>query len=499
MAYEKIFTLGKKKYSGEVNVECSLGLESDEEILKVLSTNARATISLPQTTGNEVVYNGNVNVCLIFAGKDAKIGSTQSVCPFIFKQQIDSAENKIVYGKATISETKVESVTATGVKIVCTVLVETYVFSNGGIQVYVPEDESIISKLCEVSTYKVGTQQTSNMVETVELTAKYPIKKVLCSQNNVVIKNSVADNNIATISGEIQTNVVFIQDDETQKISNLSTTTPFRQEIEVASLKKEDKIEAYAKVIAEKEVQTINGNKLNIEIPLELFILPFESQEFTSVCDLFSLENEIKTTTESFENTTPLGSEYFEQKIEASLTLPENEPRVDKFLTSLGQKVKITSAYVNDGSLILEGVAETNVVYVNDEMDSIHSVLVEIPFVTQARTEMDDNAMVLCEPTLTDFEVMVKRGRDVFVDAKIKANCNFTKKEDDSVISKVELGDELATHDEAIQIYFGKAGEAIWDIAKHLKISPQIILEQNPSLSDPLEQDTKIVIYFQKK
>ena len=43
-----------------------------------------------------------------------------------------------------------------------------------------------------------------------------------------------------------------------------------------------------------------------------------------------------------------------------------------------------------------------------------------------------------------------------------------------------------------------KDGDTIWDIAKEMNVSPDMILEQNPDLELPLKAGTKIVIYKQR-
>ena len=56
--------------------------------------------------------------------------------------------------------------------------------------------------------------------------------------------------------------------------------------------------------------------------------------------------------------------------------------------------------------------------------------------------------------------------------------------------------DEYPQKDCAIEIYFAKAGENTWDIAKKLNIKEELLYNQNPDLKEILEKDEKLAIYY---
>ena len=93
---------------------------------------------------------------------------------------------------------------------------------------------------------------------------------------------------------------------------------------------------------------------------------------------------------------------------------------------------------------------------------------------------------------------MVKKGRDVFVDAVVCVYTNVCKSNQAALISQLEYKEELPAKDCAIEIYFGKAGESVWDIAKSLNVTPEKIYNQNPDVSEVLENDQKLAVYYQK-
>ena len=140
-----------------------------------------------------------------------------------------------------------------------------------------------------------------------------------------------------------------------------------------------------------------------------------------------------------------------------------------------------------------------NVIYLNDELGSIQSIQIEVPVVVDKKTDLKENAILEPMICLFDVDTMVKRGREIYFDAKAKVYVNVTCSNNFSLVCKIEAVGEIPFKDDAIEIYFGKAGESFWDIAKNLKIPSEIIRSQNPDMADPLDRDQNIALYFQKE
>ena len=63
------------------------------------------------------------------------------------------------------------------------------------------------------------------------------------------------------------------------------------------------------------------------------------------------------------------------------------------------------------------------------------------------------------------------------------------------VITNVTLGDEKPKDDCALYIYIVKPNQTIWDVAKDINSSQELILEQNPDIELPLKAGDKLVVY----
>ena len=219
----------------------------------------------------------------------------------------------------------------------------------------------------------------------------------------------------------------------------------------------------------------------------------------TVIKDMYSTTCELEVSTESFEMTKQLPNEYFETKIDGSLSLDESQPRVDKIMFVGGSNLMVSNAYTKDGEVFVEGVAKTNVVYLNDETNSLHAVTIEVPFVVSDKTNISQNTEVCATVMLYDVDVVVKKGREFYFDAKLKININFDCEEIGAVISGATMTNEYPERDCAIELVFASAGQTAWEVGKATRVSEQTVMLNNPELSFPLEQDENIIIYYQKR
>ena len=159
----------------------------------------------------------------------------------------------------------------------------------------------------------------------------------------------------------------------------------------------------------------------------------------------------------------------------------------------------MTNIAYADEEILIEGILHTNAIYLNDEENKIYSVDIEIPFSQVERTNIaGENINVKLNYILYDVDVVAKRGRDLYVDAKVKASASLSKTISNAIVSNIEIGEECEDHKSSIEIYYANAGQTFWDVAKDLKVSEEVLKEQNLGLEEPFAERTKIVYYKQK-
>lgn len=497
------FNVVKKKRldKGSFNVECNV--ETNVEIDKILSVCHTAQAENAEILNGVVNYSGIIDLCILYCTVDGEIGTINSSCPFSskFEDACISVGDKINI-KVDVEDYSIESVTSSNIKINCTIMQSAMLIlcrevgnvSAGDENICLKEDEILINAL-------IGEAKEVFTVES-EFSIKEPVKKVLIADCQVSVKSVESGVNFVSVGGEVVTRLLYLT--EKDRFESTYITENFKEEVELEGVTRDSVSEAVAfikKNAVKCEIdEAEKGVNIKLTIPVEIKVVSYQEKNEVVIKDIYSIENELEVTTESFEMSKQYACDYFESKIDGTLTLEEDKPRVDKIMFVGGSNLTVTNSYLKNGEVCVEGVSKTNVVYLNDETNALHSVTIEVPFVVSDKANVPcENAEVSICAVLYDVDVVVKKGREFYFDAKLKVNINYDCEEIGAVISKVEPTGVHSEKDCAIELVFASAGQTAWDVAKSMKVREDTIMLQNPEIQFPLEQDENIIIYYQKR
>ena len=119
-----------------------------------------------------------------------------------------------------------------------------------------------------------------------------------------------------------------------------------------------------------------------------------------------------------------------------------------------------------------------------------------MPFSVEEKVEGEESDVVtLC---LNNVTARSKRGKEIEVSAELSVYADMSSRLTESIISNIVVGDEKPKDDCTLYLYLAKPGQTIWDIAKEMNVSEEMILEQNEGLELPIKGGERIVIYRPK-
>lgn len=502
MAFENNkFSVAKKTKlpAGDFSVECNVALGAD--VGKILSVGVKAFEESCETLNGVLNYSGVVDLKIIFTTADGQINCSNHSCNFSSKFESD----KIATGQDAVILLKVvdyviESISGDSVRIVVNLEQSGDIVCQSEIETIACNDEDVFCKNEEIEILKLVATKKDGFTQTSEVSLRESVKKILSTESQVLLKNCESLSGFVSLQGEVLTRVVFLSEED--KFECFYVSEPFKEELEVDGCEKDDVVEAYAFIKDEKVTTQIEnddkGQKLTINIPVEVLLRVYHNELISVVDDIYSTKNEINLTTESFENSTICPLIVVEDKIEGSLNLDEDAPRVDKVLFASGNGVSLTNVYVNDGQIFVEGIAKTNVIYLNDETSSLNSAAVDVPFAFSDKFDCQCDGFVMASAMISDVDVVVKKGRDLYYDAKIKVDVNCSYDRISSIISKAEILDVLPERDYAMEVLFAQSGQSAWEIAKSAHVPLEQVVAQNPEATFPLEEETSLVLFYQK-
>ena len=503
MAFEtNKFNVVKKKRLGKTqfNVECAI--ETNADVAKVLSVKYDAKADNIEVLNGEINVAGRIDFCVLFATPDGEIGTTNSACPFVTK--IENGTIKLA-DKANINvevvDYQIVDISDGIIRILCVCEQTCILIENEDVANVAINDDNVCAKKDEIVVNQfIGTATETFNVES-QASIKEQIKRLIYADSDVALKNIECGNGFVAVAGEVVTKILYLSANDRFEICY--TTEPFKQEIAFENVGENAVCEAKAQIkkqeVRYEVVESDKGVQINFDMPVEVEVFVYGETKQEIVKDLYSTTSELSVSTESFEMTKQLQTEFFETKIDGTLMLDENKPRVDKIMFVGASNLQITNAYVKDREVVVEGIAKTNVVYLNDEENSLNSVLMEVPFVVSDKTQLDCDAQVQATATLYDVDVVVKKGREFYFDAKLKVAISCDCDVVAAVIARVDENEKYPEKDCAIELYCASAHDTAWDIAKAMRTKENVIFEQNPELTFPLNKDENVVIYYQKK
>jgi hypothetical protein len=500
MLEEKYLSATKRVLdSKQVSVECTLTLEQGQ-IEKVLALSTDSYVNTVETFEKETKLNGEVYAHLIYLTPQGEMGSVACTCAFADSIKHDAlGESEKLKADARVVSVSPSAISENTLKVLATVEMSFVVEGNAKTSMFSSQSSNNCILEGELPLQVLVQDVGGNFVCEKTVETKDQINNILVVDSSAVLKDVQPGVGYVSVQGDVYTYLIYAKADGS--LVHSQVTQSFKEELEVDQCHKDCLIEAVLQVKKAETTATVEekqeGANITISTPLKAFVKVFENQQFTTVKDIYSLTNELEINKQTLTNTNVLPSKYFEAKLEGNLTLTEKEPRIDKVLTVSAPRLMISNHYVSQGEVFVQGIVHTNVIYLNDEESTIHSVELEVSFSTSEKVGFDEQE-VLCkvQVALADCDVIAKRGREIYFDCKAKVFASFWTNQSQQIISSVTEGRAFAAKDSAIEIYFAKSGDTIWDIAKELKVPKELIVGQNPTLVSPLATDEKVVVYY---
>lgn len=483
----------------EFSVECNIS--GGAMVSKVLASAIEPSIVSCETLTGTVNYSGELDIKVIVLDEEGQFNSTSSTCPFSSKFEGENIENgQNAHIELKVIDYNIVSINGDNIKLNVMLEQSGFVYGNKDEQTIRCDDEDICFKTDKFNATRfVGASKASFNV-TSEISSREKVSKILLVESKALVRNVEAGVNFVTVYGDVISKVLYIS--ENDRFESGYVVDSFKEEVEVEGASRDSSVQAFASVkedgVLTEIVEDEKGVKITITVPVNLKVCVYDSQELEIINDIYSTTSDLSVTTSSFDMACLCKMDVVEGKIEGNSMIEDDKPRVDKILFNAGNNVVITNSYIENDEITIEGIAKTNVVYLNDEDSSINSVQLDVPFVISDKFEGQTEGIVSVSAIVCDVDVVVKKGRELFYDARVKANVIYCTSQTCGVISGAEKLDSLQERDYAMEVIFAKAGDELWDIAKKAKVHDYQLQSQNPDVAFPLQEDQSLIIFYQK-
>lgn len=497
--YEKV--IGSCKVSigtTQVVVESELPTEQMKTAKKILCANAKGYISKCEVVGNVVNYEGYVVYQVVYEDEE-DVKSVDYTAEIKDKYTLTSD----MYGQLTcyINCELIDistNITPNAIKVNSIFELSINAIQSTEYNALVGfEDENVYAKTESVEFTTFLGKVEEKFDDDYDLEIKDNILKILSVCPTAYIESVKPSNQFLKINGSICIDILYLANEEQSMPRSYQKIVDFEKEIAYDSLNENSTILNTLNIILNEVKVSSQLDEssaiVNVKIPMQYVGFVFNKTQLETILDVYSSTNYVNTTFDNFNYLVADNGESFSDKISTTASIDESNPFIDEVIGTCCNNVVVANTMFDDSGLVVEGVASVNVLYNNKELNSISTIIVEMPFSITLNTSNTTNPLLTL--ALTDVTAKGKRGKDIEVNGTIQAYLQCYDCKNEVFLSKVEMGEVLPEDECNLYIYIVQDGETIWDIAKKFGISTELILELNPEIALPLSQNDRIVIF----
>ena len=493
-------------------VDVLLQRSGEENISKVLGANSEAYIDEIEMLNGEAHYSGAVVFNLLYVdenGENHVLSEKVDINGKIENDQITPLMKP--FYSVEVVETKVDSADSDAVKVHSTLNLKLSAVNTEEIEEVVVNDDSVEVNKEEVNVKTIVSNGTQNFELSEAYDTKNDVKKVLLTTYHLELKNTTAGTGYFTVEGNMFVNSLLeVQTDEGLALKNFMQPIPFKEELEDELVQKDDEVYTflYARpqdvnvTIVNTEVTEESATPVNsthkIEAKVVVKYIAERQMQAEVYTDAFSMTNKTNLVSGTFQTAKPSRLEKYGATRDGQTVIGDDEPRIAKICAVTNEHLLVANSSVQDGELTVEGVAYATVIYLtDDDVPTTNSLDIEIPFSNKFDISADFDGELFVTSDITDVDAKVKKGKEVNVLLDVCFWVLEYDTETQVALKDIELTEQLPKSEYSLEMYIAPKGSTLWDVSKHMLVTEDVLMTQNPDLVFPLE-NTKTIVHFRQ-
>lgn len=480
-------SLLSRKFVGKTQTAESVRISVKTDIAQVLSVGVDSAINSYEATRGEVSFYGKTNIKFLYSDGTSVLsaGYNADFTASMASDLLDT-DSKLTFDVVTV-ETKVDTNANTAtLTILLEITAYAYITESAP---YCADGEDVYMRRESVEILESADIFNLPLVIDEELNASRNINTVLLAESNLCVTDSTLLNGILRISGEATVRLTYISEGKI-----VTDTLPFNfdRELDAGDVPEGAQIKLNLTPKNTKVRLDISEEELNtalaVEIAANARIEALTIGSVDIVTDAYGAGCDFAFEKRSLTTTLPCGSAVVKRRTSQSLPLEGGKT----VATAVNVGAVVTKCETLERRAAVEGVVYATVLYTTET--GTESAQLELPF---AESIDVDYLMPACQchanVVVTDFAVREQSGLQA--DAEL---CITIESERNVTFSVIVSAEELPfdkTQLPAIEVCMAHKGETLWELAKGLHMSEEDLLAINPEITNPLEQDARIVVF----
>lgn len=472
--------VGKLQTVARTHIKCN-------GVRKVLSTSATSSVRVSEVLTGESRLAGRVTVDALVITDDgmSKESGWTDFTDRLEAEDISASTRMYAIGKVLDSEV----VGSDNSEITLASVVEVTVYAEiasaippapeAAENVYTNENRINLTRLIT----RFSGKAESKCGESVQYT------RILSSDARACIHSAEANIDSVLVRGDVYIDGLGLTAEGVAQ--PFSVTSSFEEELSAEGARRDDFVNV--RVISDYVTTEESESGLQIVVSTELSGEVYGELSAPCTIDAFSPHCELNLEKKSIKGISMKEHKYFTEQIEGVVTLPEGD-NADKILALCGFTLSPIESYESYGKAVIEGAICGTVVYADIEAGRRSSYKVELPFRKTTDICVEEGDIITISGSVGKIMVKPSRAGEISMQCELTACISVAGEVSEDLVVGYSKGTEYEDKSGTISIHIGAGGESLWETAKDLLVTPELIISQNPELRFPLSKGDKVFV-----
>lgn len=478
--------------SSEIGVETALVLpDYMGDIEKILRCSLTARASSKRIEGQRLIVGGVAFMRMLYITNDGKVESFETQIPFSKNLDLNAAgENPAATVRFETEYSNCHAVSPRRIELRGALLMRARVQVSAALSIAVDADDEGVEckkKAFEADLALCSACENFTVMEEYELSA--PISSVVRMNATLkVLEHKIVSGRLI-IKGEIDLTIIYVSD-EADSVKEAHFTLPVNHFMSVGCAEEGDKADLRLDICRlSAEPIGREGKEIAVEVFLEASAEITRKETIEALCDCYCIGRESACEKGEISINTLSKNERKTHEIRLPLDESISGEVIDAFA-----EIKNTLASVNEqGEVMLKGDLSAGMLARSGDGE-IAALQKSQPIEVSLAADRDYIGAVCDGEMQVLSAARVPNKNEVCVTLLLAAK--ILKSETIPVVSGMSISSEETARDPktAMIIYFAKAGEDAFDIAKRYNTSYRAVMEQNGLEDGVLSSNKKILI-----
>ena len=487
-----------KVIEGDVNVP-----DIKPDILSLTCVENEVFITKQEISDGKVNIEGTMEVCIIYMSEDEGGSFRNLTGSFNFTESFtmdDINENSIVDLKVFKGPIECKVVNGRKVNIKSPVTLDIRVMNtsecNIAKDVVNEKNLELQKKNINLNVLQNCKMQDIDVQETVSLDEGCkPMGEILRCSLKITNEDYKISYNKIFAKADAIVKIIYVADDETQSIESFETSIPVMGFIDYEGINDtmEVTLDYCVRSYCIKPLyQDLKSLSFSVDGKIGVRVCVYQKESTEIIDDIYCPDCNLKCEYEDIRLLQNLINQVDSIEITQGLLVPE----LDNIkILNINAQPNINTKNVLDGKIALEGNVNFDILNYNENKKVLDDKKMELPFAQVVKVPNLQSGMnVDVEMNISNIEFAKIDSNQIQMKLDAKVTTHVNKEENINGIKNIESSEEKLPEMPSIIIYYVKAGDTLWNIAKRYRTTVKEIMTYNELKDDKIYPNQQLII-----